>query len=89
MLLLRSVFITHHVFFFSPGIFQVLIPMSKYAMTLTPIALSLEELMPSKELQSYSVSVIIRTILAISTLVVALTLPYFGEYILYLMLESL
>lgn len=63
--------------------------MSKYAMTLTPIALSLEELMPSKELQSYSVSVIIRTILAISTLVVALTLPYFGEYILYLMLESL
>ncbi|KAL9429012.1 hypothetical protein AB3S75_030920 [Citrus x aurantiifolia] len=56
----------------------VLIPMSKYAMTLTPIALSLEELMPSKELQSYSVSVIIRTILAISTLVVALTLPYFG-----------
>lgn len=76
-------------FFFSPCNFQVLIPMSKYAMTLTPIALSLEELMPSKELQSYSVSVIIRTILAISTLVVALTLPYFGEYILYLMLESL
>ncbi|GAY47913.1 hypothetical protein CUMW_107980 [Citrus unshiu] len=35
----------------------VLIPMSKYAMTLTPIALSLEELMPSKELQSYSVSI--------------------------------
>ncbi|KAJ4704645.1 vacuolar amino acid transporter 1-like [Melia azedarach] len=56
----------------------VLIPMSKYAMTLTPIALSLEELLPSEQLQSYTVSIIIRTLIVISTLIVALTLPYFG-----------
>ncbi|KAJ0088645.1 hypothetical protein Patl1_31841 [Pistacia atlantica] len=57
----------------------VVIPMTKYALTLTPVALSLEELIPSAQLQTYSVSIVIRTILVISTLVVALTVPFFAS----------
>lgn len=53
--------------------------MSKYALTLTPVALSLEELMPSGQHQTYIVSIVIRTVLVISTLVVALTIPFFGK----------
>ncbi|XP_058003079.1 amino acid transporter AVT1D isoform X2 [Hevea brasiliensis] len=53
-------------------------PMTKYALTITPVALSLEELMPSGRLRSYGVSLIIRTTLVVSTLVVAQTFPYFG-----------
>ncbi|XP_015582331.2 amino acid transporter AVT1D isoform X1 [Ricinus communis] len=53
-------------------------PMTKYALTMTPVALSLEELMPSGWLRSYGVSLIIRTILVMSTLVVAQRFPFFG-----------
>ncbi|KAF5747564.1 vacuolar amino acid transporter 1-like [Tripterygium wilfordii] len=53
-------------------------PMTKYALTITPIALSLEELMPSHRLRSCGVRIIIRTILVISTLIVGLTVPFFG-----------
>ncbi|XP_020535875.1 amino acid transporter AVT1E isoform X2 [Jatropha curcas] len=53
-------------------------PITKYALTLTPVALSLEELMPPGRLRSYSISLIIRTVLVISTLVVAVAFPFFG-----------
>jgi hypothetical protein len=42
--------------------------------------------LPSAQLRSYSVVVLIRTILVFSTLVVALTFPFFGEHLLHLML---
>ncbi|KAK8685433.1 hypothetical protein V6N13_041434 [Hibiscus sabdariffa] len=56
----------------------VIITISKYALTLTPVALSLEELVPSTLSRSYNVSVLIRTALVISTLVVAMTVPFFA-----------
>ncbi|KAK1563841.1 hypothetical protein Q3G72_033694 [Acer saccharum] len=56
----------------------VVIPMTKFALTIAPIALSLEELMPPAQRQSYTVSIVIRTTLTISTLVVALSFPFFG-----------
>ncbi|KAL4297390.1 hypothetical protein GQ457_12G009800 [Hibiscus cannabinus] len=56
----------------------VVITISKYALTLTPVALSLEELVPSTLSRSYNVSVLIRTALVISTLVVAMTVPFFA-----------
>ncbi|XP_022766195.1 amino acid transporter AVT1D-like [Durio zibethinus] len=56
----------------------VIITISKYALTLTPIALSLEELAPSTWFRSYGVSILIRTALVISTLVVAMTFPFFA-----------
>ncbi|KAG7581191.1 Amino acid transporter transmembrane domain [Arabidopsis suecica] len=57
----------------------VITPMTKYALSLTPIVLSLEELMPSsKKMRSYGVSMFVRTILVLSTLVVALTFPFFA-----------
>ncbi|XP_008778079.3 amino acid transporter AVT1C-like [Phoenix dactylifera] len=52
-------------------------PLSKYALTMTPVALSLEELLPSTE-QSHLVAVLIRTVLVFSTLFVALLFPFFG-----------
>ncbi|XP_065851976.1 amino acid transporter AVT1D-like isoform X2 [Euphorbia lathyris] len=57
---------------------SVVSPMTKYALTITPVALSLEELVPSCRLGSYSLLFIIRTVLVISTLIVALTFPFFG-----------
>ena len=54
--------------------------MTKYALCLTPIVLSLEEVMPSSgKIRSYGVSMLLRTILVLSTLVVALTFPFFGK----------
>ncbi|XP_050214462.1 amino acid transporter AVT1D isoform X2 [Mercurialis annua] len=54
-------------------------PLTKYALTITPVALSLEELMPSSNRFKYcNASLIIRTSLVISTLVVAQTFPFFG-----------
>ncbi|XVF08122.1 hypothetical protein REPUB_Repub06bG0198500 [Reevesia pubescens] len=47
-------------------------------LTVTPIASSLEELVPSTWFRSYGVSVLIRTALVISTLVVAITVPFFA-----------
>ncbi|CAL9187957.1 unnamed protein product [Musa hybrid cultivar] len=55
----------------------VINPLSKYALTMTPVALSLEELLPSTS-QSNIVMLSLRTFLVLSTLVVALTLPFFG-----------
>ncbi|CAH2054392.1 unnamed protein product [Thlaspi arvense] len=57
----------------------VITPMTKYALSLTPIVLSLEELLPSSEkMRSHGVSMFLRTILVLSTLVVALTFPFFA-----------
>ncbi|PPR80832.1 hypothetical protein GOBAR_AA39877 [Gossypium barbadense] len=56
----------------------VIITISKYALTLTPIALSLEELVPATWLTSYGGSILIRAALVISTLVVALKVPFFA-----------
>ncbi|XP_071734579.1 amino acid transporter AVT1C-like [Rutidosis leptorrhynchoides] len=51
-------------------------PFTKYALTISPVAMSLEELLPSNK--SYFYSILIRTGLVLSTLIVALTIPFFG-----------
>ncbi|WZY83533.1 hypothetical protein YC2023_029917 [Brassica napus] len=74
----------------------VITPMTKYALTLTPIVLSLEELMPSSEkMRSNGVSMFLRTILVLSTLVVALAFPFFaimgalmGSFLSMLLIEQ-
>lgn len=53
-------------------------PLSKYALTMTPVALSIEELLPSTS-QSNFVMLSMRTFLVFSTLVVALAVPFFGK----------
>ncbi|XP_077221664.1 transmembrane amino acid transporter family protein [Tasmannia lanceolata] len=53
-------------------------PFTKYALTMNPVALSLEELIPSNHMKSHLYAILIRTALVISTLVVALLVPYFG-----------
>ncbi|XP_049933331.1 amino acid transporter AVT1C-like [Nymphaea colorata] len=53
-------------------------PFTKFALTLSPVALSLEELIPSTHLKSHIYAIVIRTVLVISTLVVALSVPFFG-----------
>lgn len=55
-------------------------PFTKYALTITPVALSLEELFPSvgSSWKGCGVSMGIRTILVVSTLCVALLVPFFG-----------
>nr|XP_023913895.1 amino acid transporter AVT1D-like [Quercus suber] len=57
---------------------MVVNPLTKYALTLTPITMSIEELLPQAQLRSYSVVLLIRTILVFSTLAVALTVPFFA-----------
>ncbi|GLT38938.1 hypothetical protein SLA2020_131530 [Shorea laevis] len=57
----------------------IVCPMTKYALTITPVALSLEELLPSSLFRSRSASILIRTILVTSTLVTAITVPFFGN----------
>ncbi|KAL4191309.1 hypothetical protein AMTRI_Chr07g29200 [Amborella trichopoda] len=42
------------------------------------LALSLEELIPSMHLKSYFIAILIRTALVVSTLLVALSVPFFG-----------
>eukprot|EP00250_Pteridium_aquilinum_P031575 c43862_g1_i1 orf=102-1727(+) len=55
-------------------------PFTKYALTITPVALSLEELFPTlgSSWKGYGISMGIRTILVVSTLCVALLVPFFG-----------
>lgn len=53
-------------------------PITKYALTLTPLALSLEELIPANHLKSHIYAIIIRTALVVSTLCIALSVPFFG-----------
>lgn len=53
-------------------------PMTKYALTLTPVALSVEELFPESWMGSHLASILTRTVLVLSTLFVALSFPFFG-----------
>lgn len=57
----------------------VITPLTKYAITITPIAFSIEEFLPSPQFRTYGVSILIRTLLVFSTLVIALSVPYFGS----------
>ncbi|CAI0409881.1 unnamed protein product [Linum tenue] len=52
-------------------------PTITYALTMTPVAMSLEELIPSNK-RSYLHVIAIRTLLVISTLAVAISVPFFG-----------
>ncbi|WZZ55572.1 hypothetical protein YC2023_055679 [Brassica napus] len=51
---------------------------STYALTLSPVALSLEELIPSRHNKSHWYAIAIRTALVFSTLLVGLAIPFFG-----------
>ncbi|OAY69070.1 Vacuolar amino acid transporter 1, partial [Ananas comosus] len=77
-----AVWTTVHIFTLAQDIFllveNVVNPFTKYALTMTPVALCLEELLPSTR-QSYLIAVSIRTALVISTVIVALAVPFFGE----------
>lgn len=48
---------------------------------MSPVAMSLEELIPSSHVKSHVYSILIRTALVISTLLVALSIPFFGKFI--------
>ncbi|KAI7735995.1 hypothetical protein M8C21_022407, partial [Ambrosia artemisiifolia] len=54
------------------------IAVNTYALTISPVAMSLEELIPSNHMKSHLYSILIRTGLVLSTLVVALCIPFFG-----------
>lgn len=56
----------------------VIVPLTKYALLMTPLAKSIEERLPARLSNSYWVSILIRTALVISSLCVALLLPFFG-----------
>ncbi|XP_027938061.1 amino acid transporter AVT1C-like [Vigna unguiculata] len=53
-------------------------PFTKFALTISPVAMSLEELIPSNHSKSYLYSFFIRTGLVLSTLVIGLSVPFFG-----------
>ncbi|KAL8090394.1 amino acid transporter AVT1C [Apium graveolens] len=53
-------------------------PLTKYALIMSPVAMSLEELIPSNNLQFHVYSILIRTALVLSTLFVGLSVPFFG-----------
>lgn len=46
---------------------------------MSPVAMCLEELIPSRHLKSQIYPILIRTALVISTLLVGLTIPFFGK----------
>lgn len=53
-------------------------PFTKYALTMTPVALCLEELIPGNHSTSRVYSILIRTALVLSTLIIGLCIPFFG-----------
>lgn len=53
-------------------------PFTKYALTISPVAMSLEEFIPPNHPKSQIYSILIRTGLVISTLLVGLSVPFFG-----------
>lgn len=53
-------------------------PFTKYALTISPVAMSLEELIPANHSKSHLYCVLIRTTLVVSTLIVGLSIPFFG-----------
>ncbi|RLM81022.1 vacuolar amino acid transporter 1-like [Panicum miliaceum] len=52
-------------------------PITKYALTIIPLAMSLEELLPPNQ-QKYSNIIMVRSALVVSTLLIALSVPFFG-----------
>nr|XP_043613811.1 amino acid transporter AVT1C-like [Erigeron canadensis] len=56
----------------------VISPLTKYAITISPVARSLEELIPSDDQRSHIYSILFRTTLVISSLVVAICFPFFA-----------
>nr|ACG39950.1 amino acid permease [Zea mays] len=52
-------------------------PITKYALTIIPLAMSLEELLPPNQ-QKYFTIIMLRSSLVISTLLIALFVPFFG-----------
>lgn len=62
---------------------QIVNPFTKYALTMAPVAMSLEELIPSNHAKSHMYSILIRTALVLSTLLVALKIPFFGKLSCY------
>ncbi|XP_031737467.1 amino acid transporter AVT1A isoform X2 [Cucumis sativus] len=56
----------------------VIVPLTKYALLMTPLAKSIEERLPNRLSNSYWCSILLRTALVISSLCVALLLPFFG-----------
>jgi hypothetical protein len=46
---------------------------------MSPVAMCLEELIPSNHSKSYIYSILIRTALVVSTLLVGLSVPFFGK----------
>ncbi|CAL5059800.1 unnamed protein product [Urochloa decumbens] len=52
-------------------------PITKYALTIIPLAMSLEELLPPNQ-QKYSNIMMLRSALVVSTLLIALSVPFFG-----------
>ncbi|XP_010427204.1 PREDICTED: vacuolar amino acid transporter 1-like [Camelina sativa] len=53
-------------------------PFTKYALTISPVAMSLEELIPSNHGKSRFYAIAIRSALVFSTLLVGLAIPFFG-----------
>lgn len=53
-------------------------PFTKYALSLSPVALCLEELIPPNNPNFFVYSKLIRTALVMSTLIVGLSVPFFG-----------
>ncbi|XP_062154947.1 amino acid transporter AVT1C-like [Alnus glutinosa] len=53
-------------------------PLTKYALTMSPVAMSLEEFIPANHSKSFIYCVFIRTALVVSTLIVGLAIPFFG-----------
>jgi vesicular inhibitory amino acid transporter len=56
----------------------VVIPFAKYALTITPVAVATEELLPHHMAKDVVWSLMLRTLLVVSTVVVALLIPFFG-----------
>jgi vesicular inhibitory amino acid transporter len=52
-------------------------PITKYALTITPLSMALEELLPPNQ-QKYSNIIVLRSALVLSTLLIALSVPFFG-----------
>ncbi|KAE9592421.1 putative amino acid transporter, transmembrane domain-containing protein [Lupinus albus] len=49
-----------------------------YALSMAPVALCMEELIPSNNSKFYMYSILIRTALVLSTFIVGLSIPFFG-----------
>lgn len=67
---------------------QIVNPMTKYALTMTPVALSVEELFPEAWTGSHCVSIFVRTLLVSSTLGVAMSFPFFGKHVCVFVCEK-